>query len=289
MIVDAHTHYSQPHSDERPYDQEMVAANPNIRFTKVVSVEEMIAKMPVLGLDRIVQVTQSKMGYDNRYAIEGALRYPDKILGVIGRFDPMAPDLESRLRKYYSNPVMLGVRFTLFTPTQRAWLRDGGLDPFLGAAEKLNVPVQIYAPDQLKESLAAARRFPGVRFLFDHMGIDNAHLRPHEETFADWAELIELAREPNIWMKVSYFAEASQASEKYPFPRAQQRFRELYEGAGASRMIWGSNFPPVESVKACTHLETINFIRDHCDFLSAVDRAAILGKNFLDQFTRKPV
>ena len=248
MIVDAHSHFSQPHSTERPYDAEMVAANPNIPFTKVVSADEMVEKMSLLGLDRIVQVTQSKMGYDNRYAIEGALRYPDKVLGVIGRFDPFAPDVENRLREYHANPVMLGVRFTLLSTKQQTWLRDETLYPFLAIAQKLDVPVQLYAPEQLAEMRTTARRFPGVRFLFDHMGIENAALHPHEQTFAHWPELIALAKEPNIWMKISYFPEASQASEKYPFPMAQQRFKELYEEVGAARMIWGSNYPPVESV-----------------------------------------
>jgi predicted TIM-barrel fold metal-dependent hydrolase len=60
------------------------------------------------------------------------------------------------------------------------------------------------------------------------------------------------------------------------------RFRELYESVGATRLIWGSNYPPAK--RACTYGQALQFIRDECDFLTAADRDAILGGNFMKAF-----
>ena len=74
--------------------------------------------------------------------------------------------------------------------------------------------------------------------------------------------MIVLAGEPNVWMKVSYFPEAAGFSEKYPFPWAKERFRELFERVGSQRMVWGSNYPPV--LTACSYNQALAFVRDEC-------------------------
>lgn len=285
MIIDTHIHYSEPDSPDRSYDPEFVATYPNRTLTKGLLVEELVGEASQAGVDKVVQVTQTKMGYDNRYSLEGAARYPDKILGVIGRFDPLAPDIEARLAVFAAQPFMLGVRYTLLTQRTGPWLRDRVLDGFFAAAEKLDVAVQIFAPYRGAEMRNAARRFPGIRFLIDHMALNHAPPRPLDDVFRGWRDVLKLAEEPNVWIKVSYFPEAARFSEHYPFPGAQQRFRELYEHVGAQRLVWGSNFPPV--AKACTYREALDFVRTHCNFLSTADRDAILGENFLAHFVKR--
>ena len=251
MIIDTHVHYSEAPRPDRPYDPELVKTNPEFTTVKHFSVEDVLADTALPSIDKVVHVTQTKMGYDNRYGLEGAARYPKRILGVVGRFDPLAPGLEARLEAYIAHPFMLAVRFTLMSPITTPWLRNRTLDSFFVAAEKLNVPVQMCAPLQIAEIRDAARRFPGVRFLIDHLALEHAPHRPIDEVFARWPEVLQLAAEPNVWLKVSYFPEAAHVSENFPYPKAQQRFRELYEHVGAQRLVWGSNFPSV--TKVCTY------------------------------------
>ena len=107
---------------------------------------------------------------------------------------------------------------------------------------------------------------------------------PLDEAFRGWNDVIALAREPNVWVKVSYFPEAARA-EAFPYPTAQRYFRELYERAGAAKLIWGSNYPPVE--RACTYAQSLEFVRDHCTFISNEDLDAILGGTFVRSFSPK--
>lgn len=263
-IVDTHAHYWEAESPERPYDPD------GLRIGDPVEVDPMLAEMDRAGVDKLIQVTPSLMGWDNRYALEGAARHPDRIR-VFGRFDPTKPDVAGRLTGWLDQPYMIGIRFTLF-PAQIPWLTDGTLDPFWVAAERLDIPVAVYAGDRAPLLGDVARRHPGLRLLVDHLTL---HYSPNRASrvFDRWPEVLALAAVPNVYLKVSYLPEAT--SEAYPFPRAQDYLRQIYETFGPDRMLWGSNFPP--SLRVASYRESVDFVRDGCAFLPRADREKILG------------
>jgi predicted TIM-barrel fold metal-dependent hydrolase len=276
-IVDTHVHYTEPPSAERPYAHPPGGVVP-------ITTEAVIAAARAIGIDRVVQVTPSPLGHDNRYSFEGAQRHPDAVAGVIGRFDAFAAQLDERLRAFMQLPGAVGLRFTLHHDWAADWLHAGRLDPLFAAAQAQGVPVFLYAPDQCEQLDRVARRFPELRLVVDHTALRHGPGRDIATNFAQWPRLIELARRPNVWMKVSYFPEAAAESEPYPYPTAQRRFRELFEEVGSSRMMWGSNFPVVTHL--CSYERALEFVRSECDFLGAADRDAILGGNFMRAFGR---
>lgn len=277
MIIDTHAHFIQPPLPDRPYvDQPKV---------EPLSVDELILRADEAGVDRILQVTMSTMGYDNRYSFEGARARPERIIGVVGRVDPLSDRVEEHVQRFSAEPEALGIRITLFHDWARNWLVDRALDRFLAAAARFDVPVHICAPGQNLAMIKTAEYFPEVRFIIDHMGTLYTPGLSAREAFSQWPELIRLAALPNVWIKVSHFPEAAMETESHPWPTAIDYFRQLYEQAGASRLMWGSNFPVV--LRACSYKQALDFIRSDCDFLSADDRTDILGGNFLRDFVRK--
>jgi L-fuconolactonase len=274
-IVDTHVHYTQPPSAERPYAHPIGGVVP-------ITTEEVIAAARAVGIDRIVQVTASPLGFDNRYSFEGAQRHPEAVAGVIGRLDAFAPQLQERLKAFMQQPRAVGLRFTLHHDWAADWLHARKLDPLFAAAQALDVPVSLYAPDQCEQLDRVAREFPDLRLVIDHTALRHGGGRDVAANFAQWPQVIALARRANVWMKVSYFPEAAAESEPYPYPTAQRRFRELFEEVGSARMMWGSNFPVVTHL--CTYEQALEFVRSACDFLGAADREAILGGNFLRAF-----
>lgn len=274
MIIDTHVHYTQPETPDRPYLYPAGSVWP-------IGVDELVAQARACGTHQVVQVTASCMGYDNRYAFEGALARPDAVFGVVGRFDPFMPELKARLQRFMQQPRVIGVRHTLHHDWAAGWLAEGTLDPFFAIAQELDVPVFIYAPDQAEPLLAAARRFPAMRLVVDHTCLQHK-AKSIDGVFAQWPSVLALARLPNVWMKVSYFPEAAAQFEDYPFPGSQVRFRELYDAVGAQRMVWGSNFTPLTHL--CSYANALGFMRDACAFLSPADRDAILGGNFARDF-----
>lgn len=275
MIVDTHVHYTQPPSVTRPYAHPPGGVLP-------MAVDEVVAQAQAAGIDRVVQVTPSPMGFDNRYAFEGAQLRPDCVAGIIGRLDPFAPQLQQRLQDFCSLPGVVGVRYTLHHDWAADWLATGKLEPLFAAAQEQGAAVFLYAPDQCEQLQRVARAYPRLRLVVDHTALRHAAGRSLAENFAQWKQVIALARHENVWMKVSYFPEAAAGSEPWPYPTASLRFRELYEAVGAKRMLWGSNFPVVAHL--CTYSQALDFIRLGCDFLGDDDRADILGGNFYRHF-----
>ena len=271
MIIDTHVHYWERSTPARPH------AADGIIWGEELLAEDLFAEATAAGVDRIVQVTASLMGYDNRYSIEAAKKYPDKVVGVFARFDPLAPDVAGRLKELMAQDRMIGIRLTLHQPPYDRWFRDDMVHDFLKAAQDQKVPVEIFAPFQTEEITKVAIAYPGIQFLIDHMTI--RIMKEYPDRFFKWQEVLRLGELPNIWMKVSYFPEAAVGKETYPFVHSQQRFKQLYDHIGAGKMVWGSNFPPVK--RACSYKQSVDFIKDECNFLTSADKAAIFGQNFL--------
>ena len=76
MIIDSHVHYSEGNIPGRPYDPEGFVIPP-------CPSEFVLDSAKAAGVDKIVQVTPSKMGTDNRYSVEEAAEFPDSILGLL--------------------------------------------------------------------------------------------------------------------------------------------------------------------------------------------------------------
>ncbi len=261
-VIDTHAHFW-----ERPATAPQASES-----GEPVSSEQLLAAMEQAGVDKVIQVTRSLMGYDNRYSLEGAARYPDRFR-VFGRFDPAAPNVVSRLRSWLDQPYMIGIRLMLIAPPEDGWLQDGTLEPFWAEAERLDIPIAVYAPHQVSRLAAVGERHPGLRLLVDHLGLRVFRVDEPPSPFEDWDDIFKLVAVPNTFLKVSGLPEAT--SERYPFPRAGRYLRELYERFGADRLMWGSNYPV--TLHVCSYQESLDLVRVACDFISAGDREKILG------------
>jgi len=268
MIIDSHLHF---------FD----APRPGSQFTHVrdhLTFDDVRSAAAAIGIDRIVQVTPAAVGYDNAYSFDIAQARPDVVLGVIARLDPTDPAIEDQLRDAMRRRQMLALRLTLIEKHSEAWLEARALDPFFTLCDSLGVPIELFAPFRVRAMHDTVRRFPGIRWLIDHMGLRYYEGRDNRDAFRQWDELLDLAQEPNAWIKCSYFPEAAKDLESYPFPLAQQYLRRLYDRAGADRLIWGSNYPNVR--RACSYAQALDFVRVECAFLDERERAGLLGHNF---------
>jgi predicted TIM-barrel fold metal-dependent hydrolase len=268
VIVDSHLHF---YESPRPGTQ-FSHARDHLTFAEVRDAALAI------GVDRFVQVTPAAVGYDNSYSFAIAEREPQAVFGVIARLDPAHPAIEEQLRDAMRRRTMLAYRITLIEKHQENWLDERTLDRLFAFAQREGVPIELFAPFRVEAMHETVRRFPGVRWLIDHMGLRYYEGKDNREAFRQWDDLIALAREPNAWIKCSYFPEAAKDLESYPFAEAQRYLRRLRDGAGTERLVWGSNFPNVR--RACTYEQALDFVRRECEFLTEPERAGLLGENF---------
>jgi predicted TIM-barrel fold metal-dependent hydrolase len=268
MIIDSHLHFY----DAPRHDSAFSPVHDHLSF------DEVRAAAREIGVDRFVQVTPAAVGYDNNYSFAIAKEHPDCVFGVIARLNPVDPSIDDQLRRAMALPQMLALRLTLIEKHSEAWLEERRLDGFFAFAQELGVPLELFAPFRVKAMHETVRRFPGIRWLIDHIGLRYYEGKDNREAFRQWDDLLDLAEEPNAWIKCSYFPEAAKDLETYPYPTAQLYLRRLYDRVGAERLVWGSNFPNVR--RACTYRQALDFIRIECAFLSERERAGLLGDNF---------
>ncbi len=222
----------------------------------------------LLRVERAIIVPPSPVGDDNLTALEAAAHYPTRF-AIMGRFDPEAPDAQSRLESWLGQPGMLGIRLTFHKPQWSRWLESESLDWFWSGCERLGIPLMIFVPGLLGKVPALAQRHPGLKLILDHMG-RRSELKD-AACFADLDELLALARYANVAVKTS--AIPCYTTETYPFANLTPYLRRIY-AFGPRRLMWGSDWTRLP----CTYGECLNHFRFALDFLSEEDKEWILGK-----------
>lgn len=90
-------------------------------------------------------------------------------------------------------------------------------------------------------------KYPSTTLVIDHMGFFRQPAiggQLHDAAKNDeaaWAALLDLARYPQVYVKVSALFRSS--GEPPPFRDLEPRVADLLTAFGASRLMWGSDFP----------------------------------------------
>jgi predicted TIM-barrel fold metal-dependent hydrolase len=233
-----------------------------------VTAEQLLAAMDEAGIAKAAVVQASTAyGYDNRYVIDSAERYPDRFAAVCCA-DPLAPDAAATLAKWAEHPRIAGVR--LFTtgstmPGQSSWLNDPQTYPFWAAAEQTGLPIcvqmKLAGMDQLVDVLD---RFPAATVVLDHMAYPPIAPGTEREAFD---ALAPLARHPRLFLKMTMRNTVPLATAD-----AAAFLDPLFAAFGAERIAWGSNFPAAEQSLA----ELVDLVRTALAAASDADRRSIL-------------
>ncbi|MBF6559216.1 MAG: amidohydrolase [Candidatus Binataceae bacterium] len=265
VVVDTHVHVIAP--DQRKYPRTLSGAHSE--WVRETSAEHLIEVMDAAGVDRTVLVqAHGAYGYDNSYAADAALAYPDRFAGV-AIVDPLRDDAAGRLNYWVTERAMRGLRLFALTEPAGEWLDDPRTFPLWELAESLHIPICVCAPmRQVPRLMAPLERFPRVAVALDHAGLPRLDDGP---PYAAARPLFDLARYPNLYLKLSsvtLYAAARGASTARDF------IGRLVDRYGARRIMWGTNYP-------ATHdrgfVEQVDLARRELEFLGHADRQAIMG------------
>jgi L-fuconolactonase len=238
-----------------------------------ISYDEMIVAMDKAGVAKsaVVQAS-SAYAYDNSYVAAAVAAHPTRFTGVFSA-DVLAPDAVDRMKLWMAKGLT-GMRLYTAGSTmeQKLWFTDPKTYPAWTFAGEAGLPVcmqmRFKAFPQLKEML---ERFPKVRFIIDHLGRTEMS---DGTPYAAAAPLFELARYPNVYLKVTHRNfEESRNGKATP----ETFFRRLIEEFGANRIAWGSNYPAAKQPLA----DLVALGRDTLAFLPQVDRDWIFEKTAL--------
>lgn len=234
-------------------------------------IEVLLAQMDRNGVEQVVLI-QMNGQTDNSYQAECVRRYPDRVRSA-AIVDAKSPDAPAALERAVAEGAT-GLRLDISS-------RAPGDDPLalwrkaaeLGIAISCRGQRDEYLPDSAAEVFEA---FPMLPIVIEHIGgLKAADLRSSERP-----KMFDLARFPNAYVKIHGLGEFSQRAmpptEPFPFVQPIAPLVEMaYEAFGASRMMWGSDYPPVSVREG--YANSLCFTMDRLADKSDEERALIFG------------
>ena len=257
-------------------------------------VEMLIHQMNLNGVENAVLIQHGRPqtgGYDHTYLFECVERFPGRF-AVVVIVDVTQPDALEKL-EHYAERGAVGVRLN---PGQRS----PGADPLaiwrkadeLGLVVSSMGGVEDTASDDFSELVA---RFPDLPIVIEHMagGGEGAAFPANgpgpQPPYTRFRKALELAQYPNTYIKVHGLGELSARPQvlatKYDFDFYESLpplFALAHEAFGASRMMWGSDYPPVSQREG--YRNALRSVLENPVFDSHEDREWVLGKTALSVF-----
>ena len=239
------------------------------RQVEVFSKDSLLAEMDEASVDAAILHPPGWDPNGNDVAVDAARHHPDRF-AILGHFPLDRPESRTLPAHWTDRPGMIGLRFALLQPHQRAWWTDGTMDWLWPAAEQAGLPVALLAADFLPVVGQVAERHPRLKLLVDHLGRSGA--AKDAPAFANVSELIALARYPNVAVKAT--GAPSYSSEPYPYRNIHPYLRQLYDAFGPERMFWGTDITRMP----CSWQQCVTMFTEELPWLSERDKELTMGE-----------
>lgn len=279
-IIDTHMHVWANDPRRYPFPHPYIQAfkGPPHEAT----VEMLVKDMDEHGCTHSVLVQVIYHGWDNTYIADCAKRYPER-LKAHGLIDPTDAKVADKLEFWMKEHGLCGMRFSPI------YYQDGehGGDGWINAdvthrlwrkAAELGAVLNFFiAPKQLPKLEEMIRAHPKVRVVIDHLSqIDLGSENPEP----DIRLLLGLARNPNVWVKVSELSSVSKSGQ-YPFTDAYPFVRRVHEAFGPEKLLFGTGYPGIARAAygRPTLDKEIDMVRKEIPFFTKEEREQILGRN----------
>ncbi len=198
------------------------------------SPEEMAALHKALGIERVVIVTPSVYGTDNRATLEGMKFRGDTARGV-AVIDDKTPesDLDAM-----GKAGIKGIRINLAQagindPTVGRKRLEAAIDRVKGRGWHVQCYTNLALLTNIKDVLASSP----VPVVFDHFGGAQADKGLEQP---GWAELVEGVKSGKVYVKISG---AYRLSNKAPDYLDSVPFAKALIAANPDRLVWGTDWP----------------------------------------------
>jgi predicted TIM-barrel fold metal-dependent hydrolase len=266
-IVDAQVHLWKASGPDYPWNK---GAKPQL--PEPMTYERVLPLMDEAGVRRVVIVPPG-LNDVNTYALEAALRYPDRF-AVMGRIPLEDPKSAALLPAWKKQGNMLGLRLTFNTPATLKWLSDGTADWVWPAAEKNGLPIMFLAFGNVHLFGPIAQRHPGLPLIIDHLGV-NAAVAKEGKMAEKIGDAVALAKYPNVSIKMSNLVNSS--LEPYPFRDLDVPLKRVYDAFGPQRCHWGTDL--TNNMHRATYQQRITHFTEELRFLSEDDKDWIMGRS----------
>ena len=289
-LFDTHAHLISP--DRKAYPPSLLRGADGFAEVEVAfPAEWLIEQMDRHGVARACAVQRGHLyGYDNRYVIDAAAAYPDRLACVV-ILDAQDPATPERLRTMVAEQGVAGLRLaaTRIDHYDTAWMNSPAAMACWATAAELGVPVAIivfrrHLAYVLPALQMIAEMHPDLPIIVDHTGTPyNAanyevgwnrdhgfsNALPGPPDFGIEATIGRFAPHRNVYFKVTEIT-FDRLADRGACPA---RFvRHLAEVFGADRLMWGSDL----GQSAAPYSDKAAMARAAAAELSAQERSSFL-------------
>lgn len=234
---------------------------------------DLIPELQANGVEGCIAVQAAQSEEETMFLLGLADHY-SQIKGVVGWANISAPDFVERLEYFTRFKKLRGFRHIVQSePDDRFLLREDFCRGF-GNLQSFNFTYDILIyPKQLDSAIEFVEKFPGQRFVLDHLAkpsVRTGEIQP-------WAKNIRLlATNTNVYCKLSgLVTEADwnnwRAADFLPY------LDVVFDAFGPERLMFGSDWPVC--LLAARYQQAVSLITDYIRNLPLVQREAILGWN----------
>jgi L-fuconolactonase len=184
------------------------------------------------------------------------------IVGFVGHLVPGRPEFADNLRRFATDPIFRGLR--LRASSVRA-LADPAVAADLGRVVERDLSVDMLGGAAILEPmLKLSRLFPGLRIVLNHLPLADWDTAPAAMRPA----LVELARRPNVFAKVSNVVRRVNGAIVDDPAFYRPGLETLLDLFGPDRVVYGSNWPVSDRVAPYATVHRVV-----ADFFAGKDRA----------------
>jgi L-fuconolactonase len=200
--------------------------------------------MKQAGIDKAVLVQPEPYGDDHRLVLDCLHRSPDSKFKGTSLFYPKNPDSPKKLKALAkTEPRIVSTRF--HAHRGKEMYLESFAAPYVRALWKAAVDAGLVielhiGPNYAAQAVAAIRAFPGCKVLIDHM------CEPKLGTPYEYANVLELAKLPNVYMKISGMGYIANDGPDYRsiLPFTTRLIKEF----GPDRIVWSGDSPHIADV-----------------------------------------
>lgn len=283
MIIDAHMHlWDKVHGDIGQPVRSLANGMVTIGDSKMLGMpaylldgratsEIFLSLMDAAGVDAAVVTQEYLDGCQNEYLARVKEKHPGRFFvhGLLEfrRPDELTDEFSEVMEQFGFQGIKLPASY-LAEIEPRINLTDERLMAVFGQMESKHMILSVdlfQGEDQVEELRVVARAFPQLIIVLGHFAMANRE---------GWEKQLLLGEEPNIFIESGGITWLFR-QDGPPFPGAQEAFRRAVVLVGAGKLMWGSDFP--RTMVDFTYEQTLDFLRDGCDFLSDDEKTAILS------------
>jgi L-fuconolactonase len=237
--------------------------------TKYEPIEVLLFEMERNGVEKAVLI-QHMGNTDNRYLLECARHYPGRF-SVVAIVDTEREDAPATLEKWAKEGAS-GVRL-------RATTRSPGKDTLAiwRKARELEFVASCYGRCEefaSEEFRQVVESFPSLHIVIEHLASVG---RDAQQPYTTYRKALALSRYSNTYIKIPGFGEITDVPIN--LQKVPPLIEMAYDSFGASRMMWGSDFPPVASREG--YHNSLWLPTEHIKLRSQSDKEWIFGKTAL--------